>query len=485
MKRPPIIVVVGSVDHGKTTLLDYVRKTNVAGREAGEITQSVNAYEISHNGERMTFIDTPGHEAFMRMRRRGAHLADLGILVVAADDSVQPQTRESITVLNETKTPYVVAINKADRVGPKELERVKNDLGAAGVALEGMGGAVSYHEISAKTGEGVKELLDLVHLAAEVENLTCDPSLPARGIVLEAARNPQRGIVTTAVLTDGTLRRGEKISAGSATGKVKILEDFLGQKATALSPSSPAIIIGFETLPKIGDELIAGLVRDPHEMRQSQQRFISNGAGATVDSAPSAVLRPATPAEKGALKLLLKADVAGSLEALSEVVQSLKAPTTVVYAGVGEVTDGDVRHAMATGSAIIAFRTRVTKPAKTLAQAQRIRITRSDIIYELVKAIEETIAAGAKKTAAGTLEVLAVFGKKDGRQIVGGKVTEGVIQNQSTLQILRNNETLGEAKVVNLQKKKTDAQRAAAPSECGLLAESDVEIKVGDLLIAH
>ena len=231
--RPPIVVVMGHVDHGKTTLLDFIRKANVAAREAGGITQATSAYEIVHAGRKMTFIDTPGHEAFTAMRSRGAKIADIAVLIVAADDGVKPQTKEVIQTLEETKTPYVVAFTKVDKTGDN-FDKAKNDLMAAGVLLEGFGGQISFQGVSGKTGEGVPELLDLLLLAVDMENLSYDPSAPASGYVLEARRDPRRGNEATVIVKDGTLRRGVEIKTQSAAGKVKILEDFTGAVVESL-----------------------------------------------------------------------------------------------------------------------------------------------------------------------------------------------------------------------------------------------------------
>lgn len=238
MKRPPIVVVMGHVDHGKTTLLDYIRKANVAGREAGGITQAVGAYEIVHNDRKLTFIDTPGHEAFSAMRSRGAQAADLAILVIAAEEGVKPQTKEAIKTLEETKTPFVVAINKIDKTGGN-IDKVRNDLMGENVFLEGFGGQVSYQGISAKTGEGVDALLDLVLLSSDMEDLSYDPSVPASGYVVEARRDPRRGIEASLIVKDGTLHRGDLIQTQSAQGKVKILEDFWERPYRRLSRPRP------------------------------------------------------------------------------------------------------------------------------------------------------------------------------------------------------------------------------------------------------
>ncbi|KKT56520.1 MAG: Translation initiation factor IF-2 [Candidatus Wolfebacteria bacterium GW2011_GWA1_44_24] len=239
--RPPIVAVLGHVDHGKTSLLDFIRKTNFVAREAGGITQSIGAYEIIHNGKKITFIDTPGHEAFSKMRSRGAIAADLAILVVAADDGVKPQTKESIEILNSAKTPFVVAVNKIDKSNA-DIEKTINDLTANGVLLEGRGGNVSWQAISAKTGQGVDELLDLVLLAAEMENLTYNPDADAGGVIIEAKSDNRRGIVVSVIAENGILKIGDKIATFGAGGKIKILENFLGEKTAELRPSSPALI---------------------------------------------------------------------------------------------------------------------------------------------------------------------------------------------------------------------------------------------------
>jgi len=275
-RRSPIVVVMGHVDHGKTSLLDYIRKTNVVSREAGGITQSIGAYEIIHypggsesqnnadktrtnaeRGKRITFIDTPGHEAFSKMRSRGARVADLAILVVAADEGVKPQTTESIKTLLETKTTFVVAITKIDKPNA-DIDKVKNELTSAGVLLEGYGGSVSCEPISAKSGDHVNELLDLLLLASEMEDLSYDPAAPAEGIVLESKMDKRRGLEATVIVKNGTLRQGEPIATQSGKGKIKILEDFAGKAQKELVPSAPALVIGFSELPQAGERFVTG-----------------------------------------------------------------------------------------------------------------------------------------------------------------------------------------------------------------------------------
>src|SRR3989344_377237 len=255
LRRSPIVVVLGHVDHGKSSLLQYIRKTEMLNKEAGGITQSVGAYEIEHNGKKIPFIDPPGHEAFSKMRSRGANVADLAILVVAADDGVQPQTKESITTLQKTETPFVIAINKID-VPNADIDRVKNELLRSGVLLEGLGGNISWQEISAKTGKGIEELLDLVLLIAEVENLRWNKSKSGEGVIIEAKMDPQRGHNAVAIVKDGVLQYGTYIKTATASGKIKILENFLGKAQKELIHSSPALITGWEKLPLVGEKFV-------------------------------------------------------------------------------------------------------------------------------------------------------------------------------------------------------------------------------------
>lgn len=470
-KRPPIVVIMGSVDHGKTTLLDYIRKANVAAKEAGGITQSVGAYEINHSGQKITFIDTPGHEAFSKMKKRGAKIADIAVVVVATDDSVQPQTKEAIKIIQESKTPMIVAINKIDKVA--ETEKVKNDLMQAGVMLEGYGGDTPNQNISAKTGQGVDELLDLILLAADVEGLQYDPVSPAKGLVLESKMDRRRGIMATLIVKDGTLKMGDEISAGKHTGKVRIMENFLGEKSDSIEPSAPAIVMGFETLPRAGEEFYVGA----HQAVEDTKAATAQLAVQTKREA------------EGNIRLVLKADLSGSLEALVEVIKNLPVKADqrieVVGEGVGDVTDGDVKHAMSTKAIIIGFRTRTIPAAATMARANGIKIVESEIIYELTKAIQETLASLARKAAKGKLEILAVFSKKGTKQVIGGQVTEGQIINNAVLEVERAKEILGTGKIVNLQQAKRDVKTVEAGLQCGLIFDCEKEIKVGDILVGY
>jgi len=489
----------------KTTLLDYIRKTTVAEREAGGITQATAAYEIEHvpagggAPRKITFIDTPGHEAFTAMRSRGAEVADLAILVVAADEGVKPQTKEAIQILVETKTPFIVAFNKIDRVQGGNFEKAKTDLINTGVMLEGYGGQVSWHGVSAKTGEGVSDLLDLILLAADMENLTYDPGAAGSGYVLEARRDPRRGMEAAVIIKNGTLRRGDPVRTRTASGKVKILENFLGEKVEQLEPSSPAIIIGLETLPKVGEvftagELENGEVSSVVQARQLGGKAEVGGRAGAVGAAGTAI----APSKPNTLNLILKASDVGSLEALSVVLNSVDKKggkeINIVEESVGDVTDGDVRRAQATKATIIGFKDKVEKGARNLADAQSVLVITSDIVYDLVTAVEEFLSGKLGPATVGELEVLAVFNQdKLDKQIVGGRVIKGTFRGKSGFDILRNaggaegaagaTGSVGAGRVLTLREKKAEITQAEVGKEIGILLNSQVAVQVGDKLV--
>ena len=466
--RPPIVVVMGHVDHGKTTLLDFIRKTTVASREAGGITQSVGAYEIVHAGKTVTFIDTPGHEAFACMRIQGAKSADLAILVVAADDSVKPQTKDALACIVAEKIPFVVAVNKIDKPGAN-IEKVKSDLAQANVFLEGYGGNVSWQAISAKNGEGVPELLDLILLAADVENLTFDPTAPASGMIVTARLDKRRGIVASAIVENGTLKRGNYIATESASGKIKILENFLGKTVQSLAPSSPALILGFETLPRIGEVFTAGPIQVVIKKR-------------VVEPKPATV---AAPENEQSIPLLLKADESGSLEALEGVIakNTKTLPFIVAARSIGDIYETDVKTAESAGAIIVGFRTGIDRAAQNLARARKVNILTSQIIYELEKELKLYADKMIVKEVRA-IEIRGVFGKaKNKEHIIGGAVLLGPIKNQEAFEIWQDKRMVGSGKILNLQALRKDIQQAETGTEVGLLVETDEPVKLGNKLI--
>lgn len=473
LPRPPIVAVMGHVDHGKTSLLDYIRKTNVAVKEAGGITQSIGAYEIEYSGKKIVFIDTPGHEAFSKMRTRGATAADLAILVVAADDGVKPQTKESIEILNATKTPFIVAINKIDKSNA-DIEKTKTDLTQNGVFLEGFGGNVSWHAVSAKTGEGINELLDLILLAGEIEDLKYNPSVKAKGVVIESKMDSRRGVAVSVIVKDGILKTGDEIFTQTVSGKIKALENFLGGRVNELPASSPALVSGFEKLPAVGEEFFT----DKRELagaefpKTAEEKFVSK-------------LKKIEESPLPTMAVIIKADVSGSLEALLEIVKNIpqeKMKITVVGESVGEITDGDVKIASATKAMIIGFRVKAAKAAENLAKVQGVKIIASEIIYELLKALEEEMKSAGEKGPSGELEILAVFSRKGKKQVIGGKVVSGTLKNKVQVKILKNNEEAGIGRIMNLQSGKQDVFQVNEGEECGILLESEALAEAGDKL---
>ena len=464
---------MGHVDHGKTTLLDYIRKTNVAAREAGGITQAIGAYEITHNKQRITFIDTPGHEAFSNMRAHGANIADLAILVVAADDGVKPQTKEALETILKSKTPYIVAINKVDK-NNADIEKTKKDLLQAGVFLEGYGGNVSFQLVSAKTGEGVNELLDLVLLATELEDLEADGN-SVSGVVITSRRDPRKGILVGIILKNGVIKVGQSIGTASAGGKVKSLENYLGEKSKELSPSSPALVFGFNDMPKVGEEFMAG--------ESAPVAEFSAKKAAEEKKAPASAAAAGNSDET--VNVLIKADESASLEALKGLVSRIPLgfPVKIVNESVGDLTENDVKFAINTNSIIVGFKMKVDKAASNMASTQKVMIIESPIIYEIENALKD-YAKKIMPKEMRRLEVLAVFGEAKGKErLVGGKALLGPIKNQESFEIWQDKKFIGKGRMKNLQSQKKDVQQIETGAEAGLLVESDEPIKVGYQLL--
>ena len=463
LPRPPVVVVMGHVNHGKTSLLDYIRKANIAGREEGGITQSVGAYEVENNGHKITFIDTPGHEAFSKMRTRGALVADIAILVVASDEGLKPQTKEAIKILKDTQTPFVVAITKIDK-NNSDVERVKNELLSEEVKLEGMGGDVSFHGVSVKTGEGVDELLNTIALLGELEELKYNPALPARGMVIESYKDNRRGIVANLIIKEGTLREGDEIATLSSYGQVKILENFLGKRVKELVPSAPCQTVGFEKMPKVGEEFWVG---KPDELELAKLEKIEK-------------IRE-KKGESRKVNAILKADTSGSLEVLKQVTAHL---VETIDATVGNINAADVQNAITTKSIILNFGAGADKSAENLAQIHKVQIFKSGVIYELVKMLEDAVKRESGGLPSGELEVLKVFDNKAGNQMVGGRVMSGALHNKANVEVFRGKDKLGMARIVNLRSKNIDMPEVAAPSECGMLISGDFKIQPGDIFKA-
>lgn len=473
-KRPPVVAVLGHVDHGKTSLLDSIRKTDTATREAGGITQAIGAYEIEHDGRKITFIDTPGHEAFSKMRSHGAKAADLAVLVVAADDGVKPQTEEAIEHISVAKTPFVVAVNKIDKPNAN-IEKTKQDLSKVGVYLEGYGGSVSWQAISAKTGEGINELLDLFLLAADMENL--ETGSGNSGFVISSRLESRRGNLVGIIIQSGEIRPGQFIATPSALGKIKVIENEKGERIKAALPSSPVLVLGFETLPSMGEQFFTSdserelkeLVEKKKEEESVLMELIARGKASADDS----------------FKVIIKADELASLEALADLIEKIKneIPIAVMDGSVGIVTENDVKLAIHSGAAIVGFRTKADKASRNLASARGVEIIESDIIYRLEEDIREKMVY-RKET--GALEVLAIFGKPEGKKkVIGGKVSAGIVRNNAEFEIKNKENVIGKGRILNLQSGKEDVLEVEEGNEAGLLVESEISIKPGFQLIFY
>lgn len=478
--RSPVVVVMGHVDHGKTSLLDYIRHTDVISQESGGITQHVGAYEVERNGKKITFLDTPGHEAFSAMRSRGAGVADIALLVVAADEGVKEQTKEAIAHAKRASIPLIVVFNKMDKPGAIPA-KVVQELTKQDVLVESLGGKVPAVEISAKTGKGIEELLDLILLVAEMENLQGDAGKSAEGVVIEAYLDPQRGPTTTLLVRDGSLKAGDIIATPTVVGKVRILQDFQGRVIIEALPSMPAIVVGFENTPQVGERFKSFSDTD------SALKYLEKKARKTAQVETTVVA-----SDKKIFNILLKTDVQGSLEAIQEVLKELPQENIVlrvISGGVGEATENDIQLAGSAKAIIVGFRIKVGKHAALVAERAGVRIVTFDVIYELVQGIrkfmERSIEPQIVRRDVGKLRVLAVFLQEKNRQIVGGRMVSGEIQKGGQLEIWRGEDFIGKGKIVNLQKDKKNIAKAKTGEEVGILYDGEGRIAEGDILIIY
>jgi len=482
VSRAPIVTILGHVDHGKTTLLDTIRKANVAAGEAGGITQKISAYQVKKHGQVITFIDTPGHEAFSGMRERGVSIADIAILVVAADDGVRPQTKEVIQFINEKKLPVIVAINKIDKPDAKP-DRVKQELAENGILFEGWGGEVMCVEVSAKSNLNVDKLLDAILLVAEVEEFAADEKRDGLAVILESHLDPQKGPVATVLIKTGTLKVGQDIIAGSTFGRVRRLEDFTGKNRDVAGPSVPATLYGFSAVPQVND--VVQVVSGKSLARlKSQEALLKEGE-------TKKVIRKEDENVKR-LPIIIKADVQGSLEALQQILGAIEHPEVIleeIASGVGSITESDVKLAATSHAKIFGFNTEPTSVAKRIAETNQVSIESFNIIYKLVEAVRADLAALLPpeiiRTDFGQLSILAIFksGKRD--MIIGGRVSEGKIKKSSLLEVKRDGEIIGDGKMGNLQRNKENAEEVGQGNECGLVFDGPVKLQVGDTLISY
>lgn len=484
--RPPIVTILGHVDHGKTTLLDTIRKTNVAAKESGGITQHIRAYQVKKKGQIITFIDTPGHEAFSAMRERGVSIADIAILVVAADDGVRPQTKEVIEYLLKKKINTIVAINKIDKPGANP-ERVKKELAENNILLEGWGGQILNSEVSAKKNIGIDKLLDNILLLTEVEEYKADYKRDALGVVLESHLDPQKGPVATILIKTGLLKEGQDILAGSAHGRVRRLEDFTGKRLKVAGPSTPISLIGLNTTPNTNDILQIASSQQAARYRAANAKITREISDMNIDQK----IKKGIENEKiKKINIILKSDVQGSLEAIEQILGEIKSDEVAlnyIATSIGNITESDVRLAQNSQSLIYGFNVETTPVANRMAENNSVTIKNYKVIYELIEDIKNKLSAMLdpiiERVDLGKMKVLAIFktGKKD--MIVGCNVISGKVVNGAFVEVSRNQQIIGRGQIANLQQNKVNTDEVRENNECGITFEGETKIKANDLLI--
>lgn len=486
MRKPPVVAVLGHIDHGKTSLLDAIRKGNVTAKEAGGITQSIGAYQIKLKTQNsklktavdsITFIDTPGHQAFEKMRSHGAKAADIALLVVAADEGVKPQTIEAIEDIKKAEIPLIVVFNKIDKTEANP-DRVKQELATAGVMVEGWGGQVSVASVSATKGQGIKELLDLILLTADVEGIEVDENKPASGTIIASGLDAKRGVAATVVVKEGTLHHGDWITLQSTYGKVKKMEDAEGKALFAALPSAPVSVLGLKGIPEVGE------------------RFVSVASEKEAEQAVSPKVAQdrhfATRGSDRLLSFVVKAREKASLDALVRMILESKAafPDVVFHVAVaelGDISTSDLDAADHFHAIILGFQVGVSPSMKMILKQRAIPYHIFPVIYQVPEIIQQIVAERFIKAntpqVTGELTILATFIQSKKGQVVGGKVTEGLVKRNAAFEIKRGETIMGKGKIVNLQQDKKDVASVAKGKECGLLTQSDVPLESKDVLV--
>jgi translation initiation factor IF-2 len=488
--RPPVVTVMGHVDHGKTSLLDHIRKTTVAAGEAGGITQHIGAYSVDTPRGKITFLDTPGHEAFSQMRARGAQATDIVVLVVAADDGVMPQTKEAIAHARAAEVPIVVAVNKIDKP-QAQPDRVRRELSEAGLVPEEWGGETLFCEVSATTRAGVDHLLESIALQAELLDLRANPKNPAQGLVIEAELDRGRGPVASMLVTDGTLERGDVILAGAAWGKIRAMIDDRGRSVASAGPSTPVSIIGLNEVPSAGDPV--HVVKDAKKAQEIAETRKSKERKSLMPSTTKVSLEELAKAMAEAaqldLKVIIKADVQGSVEALGDALTRLsteKVKVTIVHAAAGAITEGDVNLAVAAKAIIVGFNVRPAGKANTLAQKEEVQIRLYSIIYEVVDdvklAMEGLLAPTLVASTIGKAEIRQLFKISKSGLVAGCMVTEGAIRRAAKVRVLRDGAVIFDGKLAALKRFKDDVREVKEGFDCGMSFEGFNDLKEGDLV---
>jgi translation initiation factor IF-2 len=490
--RPPVVTIMGHVDHGKTTLLDAIRKTAVVETEAGGITQHIGAYQVQHDGRKLTFLDTPGHEAFTAMRARGAKVTDIAVLVVAADDGVMPQTRESISHARAAEVPIVVAVNKID-LPDANPDRARNDLAAEGLQPEEWGGTTQFSEVSAKQAQGLDDLLEKVLLVADAElELTANPKAEASGPIIESRLDVGRGPAATMLVHRGTLNVGDAIVAGDAWGKVRALYNFRGEKVKDARPGDPVEILGFDHPPPAGEQ--ARVVENERQARHYAQvrgerlrreQLAQRRVGVSLESLYEQIQEGAVQD----LNLVLKGDVVGSVEAALSELQKIQHPevrVSVIHQGVGGITENDIMLASASNAMVVGFNVRPNAEARALADREGVEIRTYRVIYQLTEDIEQALVGMLKpvtmERTLGEVEVRALFRVSRLGTIAGSYVTNGQVRRGANVRVVRDGTVIHETRIAQLKRFKDDVREVEEGFECGILLDGFNDVKEGDVL---
>ncbi|MBO7345524.1 MAG: translation initiation factor IF-2, partial [Clostridia bacterium] len=492
-KRPPVVTVMGHVDHGKTSLLDRIRKTNVTAGEAGGITQHIGAYQVSVDGETITFLDTPGHAAFTAMRARGAQATDIAILVVAADDGIMPQTVEAINHAKAADVPILVAVNKIDKP-EANIERIKTQLTEHGLLPEEWGGDAILCPVSAKTGEGFDNLLENINLLAEIKDLKANPDRKAKGVVVEAKLDQSKGPIATILVQNGTLRVSDSVIVGTVTGKIRAMVDDKGRRVTSAGPSTPVSIMGLDDVPNAGDilyavehEKLAKLVAEERQNKE-KENMLKASQKVTLDD----VFNKIAEGEMKILPIIVKADVQGSVEAVKQSLEKLsnaEVKVNVIHAAAGAIKESDIMLAESSKAIIIGFNVRPDSNAKQIAERSGVDIKLYRVIYEAIEDVERALkgmlAPKFTEIYNGKAEVREVFKISGVGQVAGCYVTEGKIIRNGKLRIYRDDVMICEGNVLQLKRFKDDVKEVAQGFECGISIERFNDIKVGDFIESY
>jgi translation initiation factor IF-2 len=492
VERPPVVVIMGHVDHGKTSLLDAIRQTSVTAGEAGGITQHIGAYQVQHSGRAITFLDTPGHEAFTAMRARGAQVTDIAVIVVAADDGVKPQTVEAIDHARAADVPMIVAVNKIDKEGA-DPTRVRTEMTTRGLQPAEWGGDVEFVDVSARTKSGLDELLDMIQVVAELEELKANPSAEASGAVVESRLDPGRGPVVTILIQRGTLRVGDALVAGASFGRVRAMHDFQGGRVKRARPGEPVEVLGFDGVPEAGEYVrVVENERRARQLAGERANRLKTEALARRSGRKISLEDVFRLAQEGAVKdlnLVLKADVSGSLEAVEDEIAKLpqdEVSVNIIHRGVGGINESDVMLAAASNAIILAFNVRPVGEARSLADREGIQIRGYAVIYkaieELRAAMEGMLDPEEVEDTLGQVEIRQTFRASKIGTIAGSFVTEGKITRGSRVRLVRDGTVVADTTIASLRRFNDDVREVSAGFECGIVLNNFQDVKEGDML---